>query len=125
MKHNKAAVESATRNLIGNGTLIKGDIESAGDIRIDGTVIGILRSNGKIVVGQSGLVEGEMECQQADISGTIKANLKVAGLTSMKATAVFEGELSTVKLSIEVGTQFTGKCEMLQNEQPQHEKKQK
>ncbi|MBU2558250.1 MAG: polymer-forming cytoskeletal protein [Bacteroidetes bacterium] len=125
MKHNKAAVESATRNLIGNGTLIKGDIESAGDIRIDGTVIGILRSNGKIVVGQSGLVEGEMECQQADISGTVKANLKVAGLTSMKATAVFEGELSTVKLSIEVGTQFTGKCEMLQNEQPQHEKKQK
>ncbi|MBU1369701.1 MAG: polymer-forming cytoskeletal protein, partial [Bacteroidetes bacterium] len=77
MKHNKAAVESATRNLIGNGTLIKGDIESAGDIRIDGTVIGILRSNGKIVVGQSGLVEGEMECQQADISGTVKANLKV------------------------------------------------
>ncbi len=125
MKNNKAAIDSATRNLIGNGTVIKGDIESAGDIRIDGTVTGTVRSNGKIVIGQSGLVEGEMECQQADISGSINAKLKVEGLTSMKATAVFQGELVTAKLAIEVGAQFSGKCEMLQPNQPQHEKNQK
>lgn len=125
MKQTKTAIDSATRNLIGNGTIIKGEIESAGDIRIDGTVTGTVRSNGKIVIGQSGLVEGEMECQQADISGNIKARLKVEGLTSMKASAVFEGELITAKLAIEVGAQFSGKCEMLQPNQPPNEKKQK
>jgi cytoskeletal protein CcmA (bactofilin family) len=122
MKQHKTAIDSATRNLIGNGTIIKGDIESAGDIRIDGTVIGIVRSSGKIVLGQTGLVEGEMECQQADISGSIKAKLKVDGLTSMKASAVFEGELVTAKLAIEVGAQFSGKCEMLQATQEKNEK---
>lgn len=125
MKHTKTAIDSATRNLIGNGTMIKGEIESAGDIRIDGTVTGTVRSNGKIVIGQSGMVEGEMECQQADISGNIKARLKVEGLTSMKASAAFEGELITAKLAIEVGAQFSGKCEMLQPNQPPNEKKQK
>lgn len=125
MKRSKLAIDSATRNLIGNGTIIKGDIESAGAIRIDGTVTGIVRSNGKVVIGQSGLVEGEMECQQADISGSVKASLKVEGLTTMKATAVFEGELITAKLAIEVGAQFSGKCEMLQTNQPPNEKKQK
>jgi len=125
MKRSKLAIDSATRNLIGNGTIIKGDIESAGDIRIDGTVTGFVRSNGKVVIGQSGLVEGEMECQQADISGSVKAKLKVEGLTTMKTTAVYEGELITTKLAIEVGAQFSGKCEMLQTNQPPNEKKQK
>jgi cytoskeletal protein CcmA (bactofilin family) len=123
MKHNKTGSESITRNLIGNETTIKGDIQSAGDIRIDGTVIGTLRSNGKIVIGQSGYVEGELECQQADISGKVKANLKVEELTVLKATAAFEGELLTQKLSIEVGAQFSGKCEMKKSSSD--EKKQK
>ena len=50
--------ESPARNIIGNGTVIKGEIESNGDIRIDGRVEGILKSNGKIVLGQNGSIEG-------------------------------------------------------------------
>lgn len=114
MKHHKSGHDSTTRNLIGNEAIIKGDIQSSGDIRIDGTVIGTLRSSGKIVIGQSGNVSGELECKQADISGKVKANLKVEELTVLKATAIFEGELTTQKLSIEVGAQFSGKCEMKQ-----------
>ncbi|HOI32219.1 MAG: polymer-forming cytoskeletal protein [Bacteroidales bacterium] len=123
MKHHKSGHDSTTRNLIGNEAIIKGDIQSSGDIRIDGTVIGTLRSNGKIVIGQSGNVEGELVCQQADISGKVKASLQVEELTVLKATAIFEGELTTRKLSIEVGAQFSGKCEMKQT--ASDEKKQK
>ena len=66
---NMSVNESPARNIIGNGTLIKGEIESNGDIRIDGKVVGSLRSTGKVVVGQNGSIEGEIHCKQADVSG--------------------------------------------------------
>ena len=104
--------ESQARNIIGNGTTIKGEIESNGDIRIDGKVIGILKSDGKIVLGQNGSIEGELYCKQADLSGNVKGKINVEELTSLKSTSHIEGELSTKQLYIEIGAIFTGKCEM-------------
>lgn len=104
--------ESPARNIIGNGTVIKGDVESNGDIRIDGKVSGILKSNGKIVLGQNGTVEGEMHCKQADLSGHVNGKIFVDELTTLKSTSRIEGELTTKQLFIEIGAIFTGKCEM-------------
>ncbi|MBQ5856941.1 MAG: polymer-forming cytoskeletal protein [Bacteroidales bacterium] len=113
--------ESPARNIIGNGTVIKGEIESNGDIRIDGKVLGTLKSTGKIVLGQNGVVEGDISCKQADLSGYVKGKLMVDELTSMKSTAYFEGELSTKQLYIEIGAKFIGKCEMGNTEAPKTE----
>ena len=103
--------ESPARNIIGNGTIIKGEIESNGDIRIDGKVCGILRSNGRIVLGQNGEVEGELYCKQADLSGHVNGKIFVDELTSLKSTSRVEGELTTRQLFIEIGAMFSGKCE--------------
>jgi len=83
-----------------------------GDIRIDGTVIGQVRSKGKIVVGNTGVVEGEIQCQNAEFSGQIKASVQVTELLSLKATAKLNGEIVTNKLAIEPGATFTGSCMM-------------
>ena len=107
-------METPARNLIGKGTVIKGDVESSGDIRVDGRLIGSLKCNGKIVVGQTGVVEGDMTCKQADVSGYIKGILKCEELTSLKATSKVEVELITKQIFIEVGAVFTGKCQMSQ-----------
>ena len=107
-------MESPARNMIGNGTVIKGDIECSGDIRIDGQLIGSLKSNGKVVIGQTGTLEGDLTCKQADISGTIKGTIKAEELTALKATSKVEVDLITKQLLIEVGAQFTGKCNMTQ-----------
>lgn len=115
--------ESPARNIIGNGTIIKGEIESNGDIRIDGKVEGILRSNGKVVLGQNGCIEGEMFCKQADLSGRINGKAFVEELTSLKSTSRVEGELTTKQLFIEIGAIFTGKCEMGKTESPKTETK--
>jgi cytoskeletal protein CcmA (bactofilin family) len=104
--------DSPARNIIGNGTLIKGEIESNGDIRIDGKVIGLLKSNGKIVLGQNGTIEGDIYCKQADLSGHVNGKIFVDELTSLKSTSRVEGELTTKQLYIEIGAIFTGKCEM-------------
>ena len=108
-------MESPARNLIGKGTVIKGDVDSSGDIRVDGHLIGSLKSNGKIVIGQTGMVEGDITCKQADISGVVKGVLKCEELTSLKSTSRVEIDLITKQLYIEVGAIFTGKCQMTQS----------
>ena len=107
-------MEAQARNLIGNGTTIKGDIDSSGDIRIDGQLIGNLKSNGKVYVGQSGVLEGELICKQAEIAGTVKGKIKTEELTALKSTSKVEVELTTKQLLIEVGAIFTGQCIMNQ-----------
>lgn len=111
-------MESPVRNLIGKDTVIKGDIESSGDIRVDGKLIGSLKSNGKIVVGQTGYIEGDMTCKQTDISGTVKGVLKCEELATLKATSKVELDMITKQLCIEVGAIFTGKCQMSQPAAP-------
>lgn len=105
-------IESPVINIIGNGTTIKGDINASGDMRIDGTLIGSINSKGKVVIGVTGTVEGEIVCQNADFSGNIKAKVNVAELLAMKASANLVGDITTDKLSIEPGAKFSGTCKM-------------
>ena len=99
-------------NIIGQGTSILGDINSNGDIRVDGTLKGSIKTEGKVVLGKEGVVEGDVICQNADISGIIKAKITVSNLLSLKETAKLNGDIVTNKLSIEPGAEFTGSCSM-------------
>lgn len=99
-------------NLIGPGTVIKGDIKTNGDFRIDGTIVGNVLCKGKIVVGKSGSIEGEINCQNAEISGNVKGKLIIAEQLSLKNSAKIQGEISTQKIAIEPGALFSGNCNM-------------
>jgi cytoskeletal protein CcmA (bactofilin family) len=119
-------------NTIVEGTTIKGDVSTNGDFRIDGQLNGSIRCQGKIVVGQTGSIDGEIICQNADLSGTVNAKVTVEQLLTLKSTARLKGEVNTSKLSIEPGATFTGTCNMdgeakkpgipQINEKPQQEK---
>ena len=109
-KSNEA--ESSSINLIGAGTVIEGDIKSDGDIRIDGVLKGILTLRGKLVLGQTCMIEGDVTCQNADIFGTIKGKIKVNELLALKSTCKLTGDIITEKLSIEPGANFSGSCTM-------------
>ena len=101
-----------TINTIGAGTIITGDIQSKGDIRVDGTLKGSINTSGKVVVGKEGVVEGDVICNSADISGVTKAKITTSQLLSLKSTAKLHGDIITNKLSIEPGAAFTGSCSM-------------
>ena len=60
-------------NIITNGTIIKGDITATGDFRLDGTLEGSIQLNGKLVVGDTGVVNGNILCMNANIIGTVNA----------------------------------------------------
>ena len=81
MKKNDTAT---TINTIGSGTTINGDITSKSDIRIDGVLKGSVVTDGKVVLGEAGIIEGDVSCKDADIAGTIKAKISVSQLLSLK-----------------------------------------
>jgi cytoskeletal protein CcmA (bactofilin family) len=101
-----------TVNAIGQGSVINGDISTEGDLRIDGTLIGSITTKGRLVLGESGLVEGNVFCQNALIACTLKAKIQVSELLSLKSTANLLGDIVTAKLSIEPGANFSGSCSM-------------
>ena len=103
---------SSVVNMIGNGTVITGDIKSKSDIRIDGILKGSVKTEGKLVVGSTGVVEGDVDCVSADVSGEIKAKITVSQLLSLKSTSKLNGDITTNKLSIEPGATFSGSCSM-------------
>ncbi|MDR3046644.1 MAG: polymer-forming cytoskeletal protein [Bacteroidales bacterium] len=103
-------------NMIAAGTIITGDITSSCDCRIDGKIIGNIKSVNKVIIGESGEVEGIIECASLDIEGAVKTQLTVTELLSLRATAVLSGDVVVGKISIEPGAQFQGMCKM-HNEQ--------
>ena len=99
-------------NMIGVGTIITGDVNSNGDLRIDGTLKGSVATEGKVVLGKKGVIEGDVVCNNADIAGEIKAKITVSQLLTLKSTAKLKGDIITNKLSIEPGAVFSGSCSM-------------
>ncbi|MFA6200663.1 MAG: polymer-forming cytoskeletal protein [Bacteroidales bacterium] len=105
-------------NIISNRTTIKGDVISDGDLRIDGIVEGSLNIKGKLVIGNSGKIKGNINCQNSDISGKVEGNIIVKELLSLQNNSCINGDISIGKLSIEPGATFTGKCSMVSDQKP-------
>jgi len=101
-----------SRNSFANGTEISGEIKSSGNVRIDGKLKGNINIKGRLVIGATGFIEGDIVCNDCDVLGKIIGKISVSELLSLKASANIQGEMATKKLSIEPGAIFTGTCKM-------------
>lgn len=100
------------RNVISKKTKIVGEIKSVGDFRIDGTLEGNLKTKGKVIIGNSGHVKGNINAFNADVEGEITGKLEVQKTLTIKSTATISGEVIVGKLSIEPGAAFNATCVM-------------
>jgi cytoskeletal protein CcmA (bactofilin family) len=112
MAKNNIMPDTASPNQINAGTTIEGNIVCNGNLRIDGNLTGRIECKGKVVIGSTSRIEGELNCANADIMGSMKGNLYVTEKTSLKSTCVFEGDIYTESLAIEPGAKFNGNCQM-------------
>lgn len=106
----KSFSNSAT--LISAGTVLQGDIKSESDLRIDGTINGNVITNAKVIIGPSGLVEGNVNSGHADIYGKVSGNVSVKELLQLKEQGNIDGNISAAKLQIDPTAVFNGKCHM-------------
>ena len=99
-------------NVISAGTMITGDVVCSGDLRIDGNIKGNVKSRAKVIIGQSGIIDGDINCKSIEIEGNVKANVTVTDLMALKSTANLVGNICAGKLAIEPGANFAGNCKM-------------
>jgi len=104
MASNRGEANGADRlNRLVEGTIVTGEIIADSNIRIDGQLKGLVQTSGKLVIGPTGMVEGDIICNSADVEGKVKGKLTVSGILVFKSTSNFSGEMTTSKLVVEEG----------------------
>ena len=98
---------------ISAGTVIKGEILSPTDIRIDGSFDGRVQSKGRVVVGETATIKGDIVCENVDLWGKVEGNLFVKDTLSLKEGCVVSGNLHIRRLSVELGATFNGNCKTI------------
>lgn len=109
-------------NRIAEGTRIEGDIASQADFRLDGELIGNFKSTGKLVIGATGKIIGDIICVNADMEGRFIGKIEVSETLNIKSTAHIEGEVIVSKLSVEPGANFSATCIMKDSLKPMNQK---
>ena len=99
-------------NIINAGTSIFGDLNSEGDLRIDGIVKGSINVKTKLVLGPSSKVDGNVKAANCDVQGSVNGNIYIEDLLTVKSTAKIIGDIKSQKLVIESGAEFNGNSQM-------------
>lgn len=108
----KSNSNSIEHNVIAAGTIIKGDITTDGDFRIDGKIEGTIASKGRVIVGNSGCITGTIKAENIDVMGRIEGTIIATDTLTLKSTAKVKGDINTCILDIEQRAEFNGTCTM-------------
>jgi cytoskeletal protein CcmA (bactofilin family) len=103
---------TTTSNSLVQGTNVEGTVQAEKDIRIDGTMKGTLICKGKVIIGPTGTIIGDVQCENAVIEGRFEGVMTVGEVLHIKETAKVEGDISTQKLIVQPGSIFNVKCKM-------------
>jgi cytoskeletal protein CcmA (bactofilin family) len=104
--------QSDRLNKILSGTEITGDIVSDSNVLIEGEIIGNVSCSGKVVIGTSGKIKGNLVCLNAEVDGAMDGAMTIENLLVLRSTARIKGDIQTLKLTIEEGAYFEGACVM-------------
>lgn len=102
---------------ISAGSVIKGEITSPNDIRIDGSFEGRICSQAKVIVGDKAVIKGDIICNVAELWGRIDGNFFVKDTLSLKESCVVNGDLHIRRLQVDLDAQFNGNCSMITEEE--------
>ncbi len=111
-KQNQEEGFSEFETVIGPSVKVKGDFNCQGNIIVEGTVEGNLKTNGNLEVGDKAKITANVEAKEAKIGGEIAGNVKIKGFLNITGTAKIFGDVEAGVLSIERGAIFNGKCAM-------------
>ncbi len=112
-KKTKIEIVLKEPTIINQNTLIKGEIFSKSDIKLDGFLKGKMISEKKIIIGKNGEFVGELKCEDLIIEGSVEGKALVSNITSLFTKSKFNGVLSTQKFKVEEGASFDGDCQTI------------
>ncbi len=104
--------QSNAETRIGKGAILDGNIQTYGPVRLDGKIVGNIKSKSKVVLGETSSLQGSILAQNAEISGEVKGLIEIVDLLTLKSTAVINGDIVCNKLIVEAGAVSNGSCKM-------------
>jgi len=115
MKRNKEKVSKPVETidtLVGTGSILQGDLEFTGGLRVDGHIKGHVSAqdsnNGTLVLSESGIVEGDINVPHVVINGTVKGNIASTGHVELQANAKITGDIHYKAVEMELGAVLNG-----------------
>jgi len=106
----KTEIADNSINRIVEGTRFEGTIHCDSNIRIDGTFIGDLSTQGRLVIGVNGSLDGNIQCGDCEVEGRVEGKLQAKGKVALKSSARVQGEVYYGQLAIESGAELSGTC---------------
>ncbi len=103
--------------IIGPSVKVKGNFHGQGNIIIEGSVEGSVKTNKYLLVGEKAQITASVEAEEAKIGGLINGNVVIKGYLEITSSAIINGDLETNELSIERGATINGKCTMNSNKE--------
>jgi len=98
--------------LIGKDCTIKGSIINTHAIRVEGTIIGDIVDAGDVIIGESGVINGNVSAQSFTVFGHVNGDVSATDLIEIKDSGKVNGKLSTQTLAVERGALYEGKIVM-------------
>jgi len=107
-----ARANDALNGFVDAGCTIRGELEFASSFRLDGKVEGTIRSRSELLVGESGVVDGEVEVARCLVGGEVRGVLRASEQVVLHATARVWADIHTPALVMEDGAFLEGKVAM-------------
>lgn len=106
----KKAGSNSGMSVIAEGTIIEGDVQMPGDLRLDGVIIGNVTSEAKVIVSEKAKIKGNVETQSSGIKGEFEGELRVKETLHIHSGATIKGTFHTQRLIVENGAQLNCNC---------------
>ena len=103
---------NALNCVLSKGTKIEGQFNSTESIRLDGIVTGNVYCEKKLVLGETGRVEGKIDAKDAVIMGHVVGELVVEEVLHLNSTANIEGDITAKRMTVEEGARYNGACKI-------------
>ena len=109
----------AVETIVGTSVKLKGNLKSDGDITIDGSVNGEIKTKGTVNIGPNAHVIANVKAKKVTIAGTVQGNIEATERLTIAETGRIYGDIIANVLSISPGAIFTGKSTMMEKVKPQ------
>lgn len=115
-KSDSGAKPSDLNGFLDSGSHVEGELRFETSFRVDGKFNGKVISNGDLIVGEGGEVEGDLRAGQVFVSGTVRGSIRAAKRVQISAHGKVFADIDTPSLVIEDGAFFEGRCSMAREE---------
>lgn len=99
--------------IIGQNSKLEGKINASGTVRIDGTYIGDIHTDGDVIIGETGIICGNIFSNNVAVTGKVDGNVSCRGLLEILPNGRLLGDIEVKNISISDGAVFNGKCNMI------------